>query len=106
MKELVDRLEKNFKEDVYPKFQQKFVSVDEYIDKVSEYLEFGFLVNFLQRFKGKTISEIQNTVLLGRNLGRYDKALLSVLLRFFDEQSRKPREVIFEAQKRPVEFWY
>lgn len=105
MEEFVDRLEKNFKEEVYPYFSSN-VSVDEYIDKVSEYLEFGFLVNFLQRFKGKTISEIQNTLLVGRNLGRYDKALLSVLLRFFDEQSRKPREVIFEAQKRPVEFWY
>lgn len=101
MEELVDRLEKNFKEEVYPYFSSN-VSVDEYINKVSEYLEFGFLVKFLQRFKGKTINEIQNTVLLGRNLGRYDKALLSVLLRFFHEQDERPRSILCVHPKRVV----
>lgn len=88
MEEFVNRLEAGFKEDLYPDFSST-VSVDEYIDKVSEYLEVGFTVNFLQRFKGKTISEIRHIVLLDRIPGRCEKALLIVLLRFFHEQEEK-----------------
>ena len=106
MEHLINSIEGLFKEDLYQGFPEH-VSVDEYIDLVADYIEDDCLgAGYLRGLKGKSLREIENIVLLGRNLGRFEEAHLVVLLRFFHEQDerqgQRPRSVICAHPKRVV----